>query len=405
MLFLRQIWRKHFFKPRRVYFDYAAATPLDARVLRAMQYVNMDVFANPSSVHREGVRAKTLLRSARVRIARALRAREEEIIFTSGGTESNNLAIFGVVEALFREGRAYGDMHIITSSVEHVSILKPIAILEARGVAVTYLPVDEHGQISLENVVKALRKSTVLISLMYVNNEIGTITPLRKITSAVLKHYREDKKKTAREFPLFHTDASQAPLFLDCSPERLGVDLLTLDAQKLYGPKGVGLLYKKHGSTLAPILYGGAQEGSMRAGTESLALICGFAEALVIAEREHSSAQESVCLLRDSFIRNIEALIPQVIINGDRRERIANNVSITIPDCDMEFLVIKLDHAGIAASSASACLLETGSSYVMKALRGSDLRSTEAIRFTLGKETTKRDIECAVKALKRCVKV
>ena len=401
MIFFPARLKKWFRKSRkRIYLDYAAATPRDDRVSRAMQSVSRSVFGNPSSVHKEGACAKKVLNEAR-----ALRVRDQEITFTSGGTESNNLAIFGVVESLISQGYAYHDMHIITSTVEHVSVLKPCAHFANKGVSVTYIPVDDQGRISPESVIKALRPSTILVSLMYVNNEIGTLTSLRKISIAIHTHYNKARKKPRAGYPLVHTDASQAPLFLDCSPERLGVDLLTLDAQKVYGPKGVGLLYRKHSVALAPLLLGGGQEGGLRAGTEALPLIVGCAEALTIAVRERESTHKNVLVLRDLLIRGIEKSIPHVILNGSREERIANNVNITIPDCDMEFLVIKMDHAGVSVSSASACLSEGSGSHVVRALRDGATRNVEALRFTLGKETTRHDIERTINILEHCLKV
>lgn len=390
-------------KEKRVYLDYAAATPVDACVVRSMEPYWSKYFGNPSSIHKEGVQALEVLRASRKKVARALRAREEEIFFTSGGTESNNLAIHGTIEAIRKAGVAYKDMHIITSKIEHVSVLKPIQHFENLGVSVTYLDVDEKGRIIPETVLRALKKETVLISLMYVNNEIGTITPMRKIAGDVRLFFERQKRdeKYPHKCALVHSDASQAPLFLDASPERLNVDLLTIDSQKVCGPKGVGLLYKKHDAKVAPFMEGGGQERGLRPGTEALPLIVGFSEAMEIAVSKHKELGERTKKLQQLFIEQLQELVPEAEINGDLEERVPNNINISLPNIDTEFLVIKLDHNGVSASTASACVVEGGVSHVVSELNKEDGLEKNALRFTLGKDTTEGDIKTAVRTLAR----
>ncbi len=391
---------------KRIYLDYAATTPVDKEVLASMLPYMRDFFGNPGSIHREGVVAKKALVNAREKIARTLGVRTEEIIFTSGGTESNNLAIRGLVEALRRDGREYKDMHIITSTVEHQSVLGCLRRLEKDGVQVSYIEVDEKGCVNFESLVKELLPTTVLVSFMYVNNEIGTITPIRKMVRR-LRSYCESSNAIEKKIkmPVVHTDASQAPLYLNCSPERLGVDLLTIDAQKIYGPKGVGFLFKKRLISILPILEGGGQEYGLRSGTEPLALIVGLLEAFTKAEKDHEKLNIKVSSLRDEGIDLLRKNFPDIEIHGSLTERLANNINISIPNIDMEFLVLQLDRAGVSVSTGSACDSGSEGSHVVSALRGySEGAEEKSLRISLGKETTKREIRRTIAVMVSCVK-
>ncbi len=387
---------------RRIYLDYASATPVDGDVLKAMRPYERKVFGNPSSIHKEGVEAQKALFDARERVARSLSVRSEEVLFTSGGTEANNLAIRGAISAVLKTGRKYEEMHIITSSIEHSSVLECTRLLESLGVSVSYLAVDEKGNINSDDILKSIRPETVLISLSYINNEIGTIAPLREI-SKKLQAQRNGAEKGV--YPLFHTDASQAPLFLNCSPESLGVDLMTIDSQKIYGPKGVGMLFSRHNVPLEPILYGGGQESGLRSGTEPISLIVGFSVALIKAQKEYKELNTRIGRLRELFFKELKSAVPNAEVNGDRKRRVANNINVSIPGVLGEFLVIQMDEAGVSAGTASACLSRIGAvSYVIEALGKGKDRAESSIRFTLGKETTAYDIRKAIALLKDALK-
>ncbi len=404
---------------KRLYLDYAATTPLDPRVKRAMEPYFAKHFGNPSSIHAEGVVAKKALDAARATVARALEAHPDEIIFTSGGTESNNLAIFGAVESVCRSltpTRPVGvkllqkpRLHIITTNIEHSSVLEPLRALEKRGVEVSYVPVETNGIVKTEKILAAIRPNTVLVSVMYANNEIGTIQPIAKIGKAIRELRGEAHKKNlvrvGAPFPLFHTDACQTPLYLNCLVNALGVDLLTLDGHKIYGPKGVGALYVRRGTTLAPQLLGGGQERGLRSTTENISSIVGFAEALRLATTERKTESLRLKELRDKFYADVLENIrtTRIILNGDRENRLPNNLNISLPKVDTEMLVLKLDAAGIACSTKSSCLKDEKRSYVIAALGGDEKRAESSLRFTLGHTTTAHDLARVAKILSRIV--
>lgn len=380
---------------KRIYLDYASATPLRAEARRAMErFFDVD-FGNPSSLYEEGVAAKHALAGARQDVARLLGVKTEEVVFTSGGTEANNLALRSVAE-LFKGKPA----HIITTTVEHPSILETCRALEKEGVAVTYLSVDEHGLVAPESVGNAITQDTVLVSIMYVNNEIGTIQPIRDIVREVTR------RKTALgiERLFVHTDAAQAGNYLTLKVQSLGVDMMTLDAAKVYGPKGVGALFVRSQVALTPVLFGGGQEKGIRPGTENIAGIVGFAAALSAVQEESEKETARLTSLRDYAIEAILERIPGACLNGDMERRIANNINICIPGLDAEFAVMQLDAAGIACSSASACknLSDASYSYVIEALgtRGEKCKES-SLRFTLGNSTTKREIDTLLSELAR----
>ena len=371
--------------------------------------VNLDSAAggsNPSSIHRSGAAAARGLGNAREVVACALQVHADEIIFTSGGTEGNNLAILGAARHRVSVGHSVSRVHIITSRIEHASILEPCRQLERDGFAVTYLPVNRDGLIDLKELSNALRPDTVLVSVGYANNEIGVIQPLREIAK-IIRRFRNIQHRVSHKVcdtrcstpPYFHTDACQAPHFLDCRAPTLGVDMMTLNGDKIYGPKGVGCLYVRRGVDLQPILYGGGQERGMRSGTENWPGIVGFAKAL--AQRVKIGEKESARLtkLRDYFIKCLLEF-PGVTLNGSLESRLPNNVNISFTDTDSESVVLGLDAAGVLASSGSACSTHTkDASYVIAALgRGPEI-ARSAVRFTLNCDTTKADLNYILKIL------
>jgi len=378
-------------KKRRIYLDYAAATPVRQRVLDSMQRFYRDDFANPSAIHQEGVRARTAINDAREKIARTLKVRPEHVYFTGSGTESNNIAILGTIEAKKQEGVAYADMEVISTPLEHPSVLKTLEHLQSLGVTVVYVGVSDEGLIRIKSVQQLLSEKTVLVTFAYVNSEIGVIQEVGKITRAV----RAFEKKHAVHIYV-HTDAAQAPLWLSCEIDRLTVDLLTLDAGKCYGPKGVGVLVLRHGVTLMPVSYGGPQEGGLRPATENVAGIVGAAEAIVLAQSQYEIRAQKVHKLRDYMIEEL-LKIDRVVLNGSKEQRVANNINISIPGIDSEFAVVVLDEKGIACSTKSACSgAGGGGSSVVLAISHDDARASSSIRFSLGEETTHTEIKRAV---------
>jgi cysteine desulfurase len=385
-------------KSKRIYLDHAATTPMDSRVLSAMQKTAKTIFGNPSSIHKEGVLAKRELESARKDIAKIIGAQPDELIFTGGGTEANNLAIFSAPHWDIRCPNVGLRAHIIVSSIEHPSVLECVRELDKRGAEITYLPVGPGGIVSVKSVAEAIKENTVLVSVMYANNEIGTIQPITEIAKVI----RRSKSK-----PLFHTDACQATNYLDMNVLRLGVDLMTFNASKMYGPKGVGALYVKRGIKLSPILFGGGQEKGTRSGTENVAGIRGFEEAMKIAEKIKTKESVRLLKLRDFFVSEVLKKNPNAVLNGDAIRRLPNNVNFSFPDSDGEEIVIQLDAHGIAVSTGSACanISHDGKvSHVLLSLVADQNLARGGVRFTLGRETTKEDIAKTVKELAEITK-
>ncbi len=395
---------------KQVYLDNASITPTDKRVLRVMKKYYGAEYGNPSSIHSVGVKAKIVVEEARKKCAHFLRAHADEIIFTASGTEANVLAIEGTVRKLFESGRAYDDMHIITSRVEHQSILEPVAYLARLGVQVDYVGVDQMGLFDLVDLKNKLRPETVLVSLMMVNNEIGAIQPIREIAKVIRRFCTHDSGPTTFESgilnpkPILHTDASQAPLYLELDTNILGVDMITLDGHKVYGPKGIGMLYIKRGEELAPIISGGGQESGLRSGTENVPAIAGLAVAFEIAEKEREKESSRLTILRELAISNIISEIPGAVLNGDKIHRLSNNINISIPNIDAEFLVLQLDARGISCSTKSSCLKDESESYVIRELGGEHWRAKNSIRLSIGRKTTKSDVEYVVKELVKAVR-
>ena len=423
-------------KQKRTYLDFGATTPVDSLVKKEMD--KWWAFpANASSLHVEGRRAERALFKARVDIARALSVKSREIIFTSGGTESNNLALNGVLSVHADLRRLDADKrrikkggalipHIVTTNIEHSSVLEPIREFERRGVAVTYVSVESNGIVDPKKIADVLRPETILVSVGYANNEIGTVQPIREISQLIkvcksknvvsnLKNYKLPQvtesatadslrgKQITNYYPIFHSDASQAPLYLPVSPHSLGVDLMTFDAHKIYGPQGIGALFVRDGVELSPIFFGGGQEKGLRVGTEPIALIVGFAKAFSLAVLRRKSDSARLLKLRDYAILRIFSEIPDTILNGDLKKRLPNNMNISISGISGEAVVVSLDEKGVAVSSKSACLSDEKESYVIRALGGSHDRAMSAVRFSLGRGITRNDIQILIKVLSETV--
>jgi cysteine desulfurase len=408
--------------------DHAATTYLDPRVKKAMEVFWFAKFGNPSSIYKEAREAKKALESARNEIAKIINATPEEIIFTSGGTESDNLAIFGGARNFvslktgnkgnLTETKISGSPHIITTKIEHHAVLNPIKFLGKNGFDVTYLDVGKEGIVKSKDVKKALRKNTILVSIMYVNNEIGTIQPIAEI-SKIIKEFKIKnlKLKINEKFPIFHCDACQAAGYLDLDVKKLGVDLMTVNGSKIYGPKGVGFLYARKparnashseaggGIKLMPQMYGGEQERGLRPGTENIPAIIGLAEALKISQKEKNKEMKRLVALRDYFIKRLTAEIPKVFLNGHPAKRLPNNVNVSVLGAEGESIVLYLDELGVACSTGSACTSESlEPSHVIMALGKPYEYSHGSVRFTLGRCNTKQDIDYVMKILPEVVK-
>jgi cysteine desulfurase len=378
-----------------VYLDFASATPVRAEVFAKMRPYFSQLWGNPGAVHKEGVIAHQAVSDARKRVAQVLRVRPQDITFTSGGTESNNLALMGVIEKLRLAGRAYQDMELITTRIEHPSILEVAEHLKRLGVTVSYVPVLETGRLDMDAFGHMLKPTTTVVSLAYVNSEIGVVQDVKKIARIV----RAMNAKHGGSI-LFHIDASQAPLWLPCGMDTLGVDLMTLDAGKCYGPKGVGVLVHRRAAELAQVVFGGGQERGLRSGTETVPLIVGCAHAIEIAQTGYVSRVKRVHALQEHFFALLQKMIPGAVVNGDREHRVSNNVHISIPGYDSEYAVLWLDARGIATSTKSACGVgDSNGSAVVRELTRDEARARSTIRFTLGEETKRGDIARAVLAL------
>jgi len=376
----------------KVYLDYAATTYIDPRVLQKMRPYLTTGFGNASSLYSLGRQAKTAIEKARIDVAKILGALPEEIIFTGSGTESVNLAISGIAKKYKNQGN-----HIIISKIEHKAVLESAKKLKKEGFTITYLSVDSKGIVNLKELKKALNKKTILVSIMYANNETGTIQPIKEI-SQIVKKFRKHNL-----LPAFHTDACQAAGALNLKINNLGADLLTLNGSKIYGPKGTGCLYINKNYKIEPLIVGGTQEMGLRAGTENTALIVGFAEALRLAEKLRKESQR-LKNLRNYFIKKILKNVPYSRLNGHAQKRLPNNVNLSFKGIEGEALVLKLDQRGIAASTGSACTSsELTPSHVLLALGLPEDLAHGSLRMTLGRKTTKKDLNYVLKILPKTV--
>jgi cysteine desulfurase len=362
---------------RSVYLDHAATTPVHPEVVAAMLPYFTAEFGNASSVHHYGRKARMAVDQARATVAKAIGAEPQEIYFTSGGTEADNIAILGVAEALEQQGK-----HIITSGIEHHAVLETCEYLEKQGYQVTYIPVDQSGLLHVEDVVAAMRPDTILVTIMHANNEIGTIQPIAEIGAAA-------KERGI----LMHTDAVQSMGNLPVDVNDLNVDLLSFSAHKIYGPKGSGALYVRRGTRLKPIVHGGSQERKLRPGTENVPGIIGLAKAVELAVQEREERQAHLLQLREKLIAGLTA-VPDVTINGSLEHRLPGNVNISVKYVEGESLILSLDMKGIAVSSGSACT--SGSlepSHVLLCMGLNHMQAHGSLRMSLGRDNTEEDID------------
>ena len=369
---------------RRIYLDYAATTPTHPEVVKAMLPYFTEAFGNPSSIYSCGQQARGAIEESRTKIADLIGARDEEIVFTSGGTEADNFAIKGVASSKESKGN-----HILTSPIEHHAVIETCKFLERRGFSITYLPVDEYGLVDPSDVKKAITDKTILISVMHANNEIGTIEPIAEIG------------RIAREAGIyFHTDTVQTVGHIPINVDELGVDLLSISAHKLYGPKGVGALYIRKGTKLVSLVHGGEQERERRAGTYNVPGIIGFGRAVELAQQEMNQEAERLTPLRDKLINGLLERIDHTRLNGHPRKRLPNNVNISVDFVEGESMCLGLDLAGICASTGSACASSTlEPSHVLLATGLSPERAYGSLRFTLGKWTTEEEIDQVLEVL------
>ena len=372
----------------KIYLDNAATTFVSNEVLAEMMPVFTGDFGNASSFHAYGRSAEGLVAKARARVAKAIGAKTSEIIFTSGATEANNLAIIGIAKANAHKGK-----HIITTQIEHPSVLQACKYLEGEGFEVTYLPVDEQGMVSMVSLLNALRADTTLVSIMFANNEVGTIQYVRALSKIV-----HDKNA------FFHTDAVQAIGCVSIDVEKLGVDALSISAHKIYGPKGVGALYLKSKVPCFKQSYGGGQEKNLRSGTLNVPGIVGLGKAIEVATRDMIVNNQKNKYLKDYFIKQVNEKIENVKLNGHPIQRLSNNINLSFEFVEGEAILMRLDMVGVCVSTGSACA--SGSlepSHVLTAMGIADEIAQGSVRFTLGKDTTKQDIDFVVENLVKIV--
>lgn len=370
-----------------IYLDYAATTPLDVRVLEEMQPYFLESFGNPSSVHHYGRMAKQALTRAKQHIASVIGARPDEIVFTSGGTEGNNLAILGTCEAMASEGK-----HVITTEIEHHSVLRTFEALEKKGFKVTYLKPNVQGQISFESVQDALRPDTILVSIMYGNNETGAIQPMQEIAELLAHHPA-----------YFHTDAVQAFGSEDIDVTRLAVDLLTMSGHKIHGPKGIGFLYIREKTKLSPILFGGSQQNKRRPGTENIPAIIGLAAACRYNQEEKVSTNAHVIKLREMFLSGLEGKGISYQVNGSDSNGLPHILNIYLKDISLSSFLANMDLTGVCISGGSACTAGSlQGSHVLQAMYGEEASQVlSSVRISFGKTTTEDEVEQALEKLEQ----
>lgn len=386
-------------KIRQVYFDHAATTYVDEAVVKAMSPYFTRNFGNPSSLYRIGREANGALNDARRTVAGLIHALPENIIFTGGGTESDNLAIYGVARAHADNGK-----HIISIPIEHYAVLHPLDDLEKQGYEITYIKVDKNGLVDAKEVLKAIRPDTILISIMYANNEIGAVEPIAEIGRELLKY----RKQHNTMYPFFHTDACQAAGYLDLDVEKMHVDLMTVNGSKIYGPKGVGFLYLRRGVKIKPMIVGGSQERKYRAGTENVSGIVGLAKALELAQKNRAGESARLTKLTGYLWKELSNKISKIKLNGPEMgdKRMPNNLNVTFMDIEGEAMLLYLDEYGIMCSTGSACTAESlEPSHVLQALGLPYEYAHGSLRFSLGHCNTKEDIDYMMKYLPKIVEV
>ena len=383
---VKQLLKAH--NQQNTYLDHAATTPMDPKVKAAMEPYFCEEFGNPSGFYELGLRAQETLEESRATVAGLLGCSPREVIFCGSGTESDNMAILGAA-------RAIGKGHIITSSIEHHAVLDPVEALEKEGFKTTVLPVGRDGLVNPRDLEKAIRKDTILVSIMYANNEVGTVQPIKKLADIC-------RKKGV----LFHTDACQAGCYLDLNVKRLGVDMMTLNGSKIYGPKGVGCLYLKSGVNIQPLVYGGGQERGLRSGTENVPGIVGFAKALTLAQKNRVKESARLEKLRDKLIKGLTSKVPKCFLNGDAKKRLPNNVNVTVLDIEGESVVLFLNELGVYAATGSACTSKSlDPSHVITAMGLPYEAAHGSIRFTLGHSTRSKDVDFVIKVMPKIAEI
>lgn len=387
-------------KPKKlIYLDHAATTPVDPRVVKAMRPYWTKNFANPSALYKSGREANDIISKARSSIANILNSKASEVVFTAGGTESNNLAILGVAQAYQKQFGKPG--HIITTPIEHHSVLHTIDALKNWGWKVSYTPVNSEGLVNIDAIKKLAKKDTALISVMYANNEIGTIEPIEEI-GKWLNGLNKARASKGLHKILFHTDACQAGGTLSLDVTQLRVDLLTLNGSKIYGPKQTGILFIKSGTKLEPIVHGGGQERDLRSGTENVPGIIGFAKALELAQKNSNKENKRLFELQKYFVNQLTKKVKSVKLNGPNpgADRLVNNINLTFKNIEGESLMLYLDAAGIQVATGSACATASmDPSHVLVAIGVNQKDAYSAIRISTGHQTTKSDLDYVIKVL------
>lgn len=372
-----------------IYLDYAASTPVDPLVVNEMSLYYHDIYGNPSSIHQQGQYARESIDEARDKVALLIGAKNSEIVFTSGGSEANNFALKGIATAHKNKGN-----HIITSNIEHPSVANTCKSLEMSGFRVTFIPVDEYGMVNPDDIKKAITPETILVSIMHANNEIGTIQPLKEIAGIA-----RDKGV------LLHTDAVQTTGHIEVDVEKMGIDMLSISAHKLYGPKGVGALYIRSGVNIIPLIHGGGQESGYRSGTENIAGIAGFGKAVELAKEELNEEITRQTGLRNYLIQELTRRIDNTKLNGHPEKRLPNNTNISIEGINGADLLFSLDSQGIYISTGSACIaLDSEPSHILTAIGLSPAIARGALRMTIGRWTTREQIDRVIELLPETVK-
>lgn len=382
---------------KQIYLDYAAATPIEPKIIKAMEPYFSDKFHNPSAIYLAGRAARQGLEDARTSIAQNLGVRSAEITFTAGATESNNLVVQGIM-------RSFPDGEVLVSAIEHESVLEPAKLFKHR-----QIPVSSQGIIDIAKLEKMISPKTILVSIIMVSNELGSIQPIREISKILTRqkfqrNYRRASKSKALP-PYLHTDAAQAPNYFDLHVSRLGVDLLTINGGKIYGPKQSGALYVRAGVKLQPLILGGGQESGLRSGTENVAAAVGLATALDLAQKKRNTEAKRVAELRQLFISTLEKNLPGAVINGSLKHCTPHILSLTFPEVDNERLMMELDEQAIQTATGSACSASSDKpSHVLSAIGLSDKAARSTLRFSFGRETSEGDIKQTLKTLFQLLK-
>ena len=387
-----------FFPSSRIYLDYAGATPVNRRAARATAEAYA-LIGNPSAIHQEGVLASKALGTSRDKLARELGCTGRELVFVSGGTEANNLAIIGTLKARQKSGLSIEGTHWIVSAIEHPSVLDCFGEVERLGGQVSFADPNSGGIIGPEKIQNLMRPETVFVSVGWANSEIGVIQPLAAIARVIREH---EEKYSSRVY--FHSDAVHAPVYKGTSVHSLGLDLCTFDSAKIYGPRGIGALYVGPHVELSPLFHGGGQERGLRPGTENIALVAGLAEAMQVIARNRAGESRRIEALRDAFSVSLRERIPSLVFNGDTRHMLPNIVNVSVPNIQSEYLTLALDHEGVAVSTKSACREgEAKRSHVIEALGGEQWRAENMIRFSLGSGTTSKELKKAAEIFAKLI--